>query len=126
MNVFKKDVTDCESKKKLAPNVLTIYIQPTEGFSLSLNGKEIGQGFDTLPVKLDYRNSTEIVENTPEAYEKLLLDALNGTAPTLLIGTKLLNHGASSMSSDMLGIKKHLIFRTIQQGPWDQKPPMIY
>ena len=40
--------------------------------------KEIGQGFDTLPVKLDYRNSTEIVENTPEAYEKLLLDALNG------------------------------------------------
>ncbi|MFU1827839.1 glucose-6-phosphate dehydrogenase, partial [Enterococcus faecium] len=78
VNVFKKDVTDCESKKKLAPNVLTIYIQPTEGFSLSLNGKEIGQGFDTLPVKLDYRNSTEIVENTPEAYEKLLLDALNG------------------------------------------------
>ena len=62
VNVFKKDVTDCESKKKLAPNVLTIYIQPTEGFSLSLNGKEIGQGFDTLPVKLDYRNSTEIVE----------------------------------------------------------------
>ena len=78
VNVFKKDVTDCESKKKLAPNVLTIYIQPTEGFSLSLNGKEIGQGFDTLPVKLDYRNSTEIVENTPEAYEKLILDALNG------------------------------------------------
>ena len=78
VNVFKKDVTDCESKKKLAPNVLTIYIQPTEGFSLSLNGKEIGQGFDTLPVKLDYRNSTEIVDNTPEAYEKLLLDALNG------------------------------------------------
>ena len=35
VNVFKKDVTDCESKKKLAPNVLTIYIQPTEGFSLS-------------------------------------------------------------------------------------------
>ena len=24
----------------LAPNVLTIYIQPTEGFSLSLNGKQ--------------------------------------------------------------------------------------
>ena len=70
----RKDVTDCESKKKLAPNVLTIYIQPTEGFSLSLNGKRNRSRIRHLPVKLDYRNSTEIVENTPEAYEKLLLE----------------------------------------------------
>ncbi|MGC3604248.1 glucose-6-phosphate dehydrogenase, partial [Enterococcus faecium] len=62
----------------LPPNVLTIYIQPPEGFSLSLNGKEVGQGFETEPIKLDFRNSAEMVENSPEAYEKLLLDALNG------------------------------------------------
>ncbi len=62
----------------LPPNVLTIYIQPTEGFSLSLNGKEVGQGFNTEPIKLEYRNSSEMVENSPEAYEKLLLDALKG------------------------------------------------
>ncbi len=78
VNVFKQDLNEQKQIESLAPNVLTIYIQPTEGFSLSLNGKEIGQGFETLPVKLDYRNSTEIVENTPEAYEKLILDALNG------------------------------------------------
>ena len=62
----------------LAPNILTIYIQPTEGFSLTLNGKEIGQGFNTTPVKLDFRQSAEMTENSPEAYEKLLLDCLNG------------------------------------------------
>ena len=30
----------------LAPNILTIYIQPTEGFSLSLNGKQVGEEFN--------------------------------------------------------------------------------
>lgn len=78
VNVFKTDIDASCKSELLPPNVLTIYIQPTEGFSLSLNGKEIGQGFDTEPIKLEYRNSSETMSNTPEAYEKLLLDALNG------------------------------------------------
>lgn len=69
---------DKQNLQKPEPNVLTIYIQPTEGFSLSLNGKEVGNNFNLLPVKLDYRNSAEIIANTPEAYEKLILDSLNG------------------------------------------------
>ncbi|MDN6250172.1 MAG: glucose-6-phosphate dehydrogenase, partial [Tetragenococcus koreensis] len=48
------------------------------GFSLTINGKEIGQGFQTDPIKLEHRNSADLIENTPEAYEKLLLDVLNG------------------------------------------------
>lgn len=77
VNVFKSSVgATCE--QKLSPNVLTIYIQPTEGFSLSLNGKEVGPGFTMLPLSLDHRNSAEVISNTPEAYEKLMLDALNG------------------------------------------------
>ncbi|KAF1301356.1 MULTISPECIES: glucose-6-phosphate dehydrogenase [Enterococcus] len=78
VNLFKADIKEPCENKKLPQNVLTIYIQPTEGFSLSLNGKEIGQGFNTHPVKLDYRNSAEAVENSPEAYERLIFDALNG------------------------------------------------
>lgn len=78
INVFKTSITEPTPQKEVAPNVLTIYIQPTEGFSLSLNGKEVGNNFDLFPVKLDYRNSAEIIENTPEAYEKLILDAFNG------------------------------------------------
>ncbi|MHC5215915.1 glucose-6-phosphate dehydrogenase [Enterococcus sp. LJL128] len=78
INVFKDDIEHCEEKNDLPPNVLTIYIQPTEGFSMTLNGKEIGQGFKTDPVKLDFRHSAEVTGNSPEAYEKLLLDGLNG------------------------------------------------
>jgi glucose-6-phosphate 1-dehydrogenase len=78
INVFKDDVDNCGEKVDLPPNILTIYIQPTEGFSLTLNGKEIGQGFSTAPVKLDYRHDAETSGNSPEAYEKLLLDCLNG------------------------------------------------
>jgi glucose-6-phosphate 1-dehydrogenase len=62
----------------LEQNILTIYIQPTEGFSLALNGKEIGQGFDISPLKLSYRHDAEVLGNSPEAYEKLILDTLNG------------------------------------------------
>lgn len=78
INLFKPEVDQPCETEKLPQNVLTIYIQPTEGFNLTLNGKEIGQGFNTQPVKLDYRNSAETVENSPEAYERLIFDALNG------------------------------------------------
>lgn len=78
VNVFKGSCDVPCPEKDLPSNVLTIYIQPTEGFSLTLNGKEIGQGFDTAPVKLDFRHTAETAGNSPEAYEKLLLDTLNG------------------------------------------------
>lgn len=78
INVFRSSTTEVGTQNELPPNVLTIYIQPTEGFSMTLNGKEIGQGYSTKPVKLDYRNTAEMVENSPEAYERLIFDALNG------------------------------------------------
>lgn len=78
VNIFKSSVGEECAQKELEPNILTIYIQPTEGFSLSLNGKEVGPTFNMLPTQLAYRNSAETIENTPEAYEKLLLDALKG------------------------------------------------
>lgn len=77
VNVFNFEQEETGGKD-LPQNILTIYIQPTEGFSLSLNGKQIGQGFNPEPVKLDFRQSEEVTGNSPEAYEKLLLDALNG------------------------------------------------
>lgn len=64
--------------KPLPPNTLTIYIQPTEGFSLELNTKKIGVGLETETSKLEHRHSAETTANSPEAYEKLLLDCLNG------------------------------------------------
>lgn len=60
------------------PNVLTIYIQPTEGFTLHINGKEAGTDFDITPVDLRFRHDALTRGNSPEAYEKLIFDTLNG------------------------------------------------
>jgi len=79
--VFKKDpdnlfAGNCDDEQ--SPNILTIYIQPTEGFSLSVNGKAAGQGFHLEPFRLNFRHDSEFLGNSPEAYEKLFLDVLNG------------------------------------------------
>ncbi len=77
VNIFRENEATRKIKGK---DVLTIYIQPTEGFSLTMNGKEIGPSFSLAPIKLDYRHSADALENSPEAYERLLLDCLNGDA----------------------------------------------
>ena len=63
--------------EKLAPNVLTIHIQPTEGFSLSMNGKEVGERFSLAPLSLDYRTDATASGASPDPYEKLIFDVLN-------------------------------------------------
>lgn len=64
--------------QQAVPNVLTIYIQPTEGFSLVINGKEVGADFQLAPTKLDFRHDAAALGNSPEAYEKLFYDVLHG------------------------------------------------
>ncbi len=79
--VFKQDAENLfadNCSDKPVQNVLTIYIQPTEGFSLSVNGKTAGQGFHLEPLRLSFRHDSEFLGNSPEAYEKLFLDVLNG------------------------------------------------
>lgn len=61
----------------LAPNVLTIYIQPTEGFSLNINGKEVGERFSLSPISLDYWTNATATGASPDPYEKLIFDVLN-------------------------------------------------
>ncbi|AJD91377.1 glucose-6-phosphate 1-dehydrogenase [Jeotgalibacillus malaysiensis] len=64
----------------LDPNLLVIHIQPDEGITLHLNAKKTAQGIDTDSVKLSYSASSIDGINTPEAYEKLLLDCILGDA----------------------------------------------
>ncbi|MEW4353667.1 glucose-6-phosphate dehydrogenase [Streptococcus pneumoniae] len=61
----------------LAPNVLTIFIQPTEGFSLSINGKEVGEAFQLAANSLDYHTDATASGASPDPYEKLIYDVLN-------------------------------------------------
>ena len=63
--------------EEVGPNVLTIYIQPTEGFSISINGKEVGEKFRLAPISFDYRTDATASGASPEPYEKLIYDVLN-------------------------------------------------
>ena len=65
----------CES---LTPNVLRLRIQQHEGISLSLGAKVPGQSFEIKPVRMDFMYSSSFGQAAPEAYERLILDAING------------------------------------------------
>jgi len=62
----------------LAPNQLIIRIQPTEGIDLQFNAKKPGQSNEIVPVNMDFCQNCDMSYNSPEAYERLLLDAMNG------------------------------------------------
>jgi len=66
------------------PNALTLRLQPNEGISLRFNGKVPGSNLGIRPVRMHFSYDSEFGAYTPEAYERLLLDAVAGDA-TLFI-----------------------------------------
>lgn len=64
----------------ISPNVLAMRIQPDEGIALRFTTKEPGQHTVLRDVAMDFRYGTAFGSNTPEAYERLLLDAMRGDA----------------------------------------------
>jgi len=61
-------------------NVLVIRIQPNEGISLGMRSKRPGPAATLQAVKMDFRYQTSFGKSSPEAYERLLLDAMAGDA----------------------------------------------
>ena len=61
-------------------NVLVIRIQPEEGISLRMLSKIPGAALCMEPVKMDFHYKTSFGAASPEAYERLLLDAMAGDA----------------------------------------------
>jgi glucose-6-phosphate 1-dehydrogenase len=61
-------------------NVLILRIQPDEGIQLKFGMKVPGQGFNAQTVNMDFKYSDLSHGRVPAAYERLLLDALNGDA----------------------------------------------
>ncbi len=61
-------------------NVLVIRIQPDEGISLRMVSKIPGTSLRLEPVKMDFHYATSFGKSSPEAYERLLLDAIAGDA----------------------------------------------
>ena len=65
---------------RLDPNVLSIRIQPDEGFALGISSKVPGPRARVYPVNMDFHYGTTFGGSTPEAYERLLLDVMAGDA----------------------------------------------
>ena len=62
--------------------MLALRIQPNEGISLKFSAKQPGQRMTIHPVNMDFRYGASFGVAAPEAYERLLLDAMLGD-PTL-------------------------------------------
>ena len=62
------------------PNVLILTLQPNEGVSLSLGAKVPGPRMRIAPVNMEFLYGTAFLSQSPEAYERLILDAMRGEA----------------------------------------------
>lgn len=76
-HLFKRIQSD-----RIAHNRLILRIQPDEGIVIKFGMKQPGEGFNIKNVSMDFHYSDLGSDPLPEAYERLLLDALLGD-PTL-------------------------------------------
>jgi glucose-6-phosphate 1-dehydrogenase len=70
--------------EKIDQNAIALRLQPDEGIYLRFNGKVPGTSLGVRPVRMHFSYDTEFGAYTPEAYERLLLEAMVGDA-TLFI-----------------------------------------
>ncbi|HEX6910629.1 MAG TPA: glucose-6-phosphate dehydrogenase [Longimicrobium sp.] len=63
-----------------APNALVLHIQPDEGISLFFEAKVPGLRGPLKPVSMDFDYCSAFGAESPEAYQRLLLDAMLGDA----------------------------------------------
>jgi len=62
------------------PNQLVMTLQPNEGVSLQLAAKIPGTRMRITPVNMEFLYGTSFMSQSPEAYERLILDAMRGDA----------------------------------------------
>src|SRR5439155_21350889 len=64
--------------RDLAADSMVLRIQPDEGITIRFGAKVPGQAFEVRSVSMDFFYGAAFLEEPPEAYERLLLDALVG------------------------------------------------
>jgi glucose-6-phosphate 1-dehydrogenase len=62
------------------PNQLIMTMQPNEGVSISIGAKIPGTRMRIRPVNMEFLYGTAFLSQSPEAYERLILDAMRGEA----------------------------------------------
>jgi glucose-6-phosphate 1-dehydrogenase len=68
------------------PNDLIIRVQPEEGISWRFNGKVPGGSLSIKPVAMDMSYKTTFHVEPPEAYERLIFDAIAGDQTLFIRG----------------------------------------
>jgi glucose-6-phosphate 1-dehydrogenase len=62
------------------PNQIILAMQPNEGVSISLGAKIPGTRMRIRPVNMEFLYGTSFLSQSPEAYERLIMDAMRGDA----------------------------------------------
>jgi glucose-6-phosphate 1-dehydrogenase len=68
------------SRDGIDPNLLVLRIQPDEGITLRFGAKVPGQALKIRSVSMDFLYGSAFLTESPEAYERLLLDCMLGDA----------------------------------------------
>src|SRR5215207_7796156 len=69
-----------EGSVGVQPNQLVLTVQPNEGVSLSLGAKIPGSKMRIRPVNMEFLYGSAFMSQSPEAYERLIMDAMRGDA----------------------------------------------
>jgi glucose-6-phosphate 1-dehydrogenase len=62
------------------PNQIVLAVQPNEGVTISLGAKIPGSRMRIRPVNMEFLYGTSFMSESPEAYERLITDAMRGDA----------------------------------------------
>ncbi|MFF2939304.1 glucose-6-phosphate dehydrogenase [Streptomyces niveus] len=71
---------DSTATAELGTNVLVIRVQPDEGMTTRFGSKVPGTSMEIRDVTMDFAYGESFTEESPEAYERLILDVLLGDA----------------------------------------------
>ncbi len=69
-----------EGSVGVQPNQIILTMQPNEGVSISLGAKIPGTRMRIRPVNMEFLYGTSFLSQSPEAYERLIMDAMRGDA----------------------------------------------
>lgn len=69
---------DATMTEELGQNALVIRVQPDEGITLRFGSKIPGNKMEVRDVSMDFSYGSAFAEDSPEAYERLILDVLLG------------------------------------------------
>jgi glucose-6-phosphate 1-dehydrogenase len=66
--------------EEVQPNQIILTLQPDEAVSVSLGAKVPGTKMQIRPVNMEFHYGTSFLSESPEAYERLILDVMRGDA----------------------------------------------